>query len=51
MDSFMDPMLGRPAWLQRDPDGLERWLAFLGRVAALDDPDFSPVARKALKAF
>lgn len=51
LDSFMEPMLGRPAWLQRDPDGLEHWIAFLGRVAALDDPDFSPVAREALKAF
>ncbi len=50
MESFMQPMLGLPAWLQRDPEALEIWSAFLERVAALDDPDFSPVAREALEA-
>lgn len=50
MESFMQPMLGRPAWLQRDPDSLETWVAFLEEVEALDDPDFSPTARQALQA-
>ena len=48
MDSFMQPMLGRPAWLQRDPEAMARWMDFLDRVVALDDPDFSPVAQQAL---
>lgn len=51
MESFMQPMLGRPAWLQRDPDSLESWIAFLEEVEALDDPDFSPTARQALQAW
>ena len=48
MESFMQPMLGRPAWLQRDPEAMEKWADFLDRVVALDDPDFSPVAQQAL---
>lgn len=50
MDSFMQPMLGRPAWLQRDPESMAEWMEFLDRVVALDDPDFSPVARQARDA-
>ncbi|MCC5968424.1 MAG: hypothetical protein JJU15_00575 [Pararhodobacter sp.] len=50
MDSFMQPMMGRPAWLQRDQHSLDLWIGFLDRVVALDDPDFSPVARQALTA-
>ena len=46
--SFLQPMLGRPAWLQRDADAMADWTAFLERVVALDDPDFSPTAREAL---
>lgn len=48
MESFMQPMLGRPAWLQRDPEAMAVWTGFLDRVVALDDPDFSPIAEQAL---
>jgi hypothetical protein len=48
MESFMQPMLGRPAWLQQDPEAMAKWTDFLDRVVALDDPDFSPVAQQAL---
>ena len=49
MDSFMGPMLGRPAWLQRDPEAMATWRDFLERVVELDDPAFSPVAVQALE--
>lgn len=48
MDSFMGPMLGRPAWLQRDAEAMATWTDFLDRVVALDHPEFSPVAVQAL---
>ena len=48
MQSFLQPMLGRPAWLQRDADAMANWTDFLDRVAALNDPEFSPIARQAL---
>jgi hypothetical protein len=48
MGSFMQPMLGRPAWLQQDPEAMAKWIEFLERVAALNDPDFSPIARQAM---
>jgi hypothetical protein len=50
MESFMQPMLGRPAWLQQDPEAMATWIKFLERVAALNDSDFSPIARQALSA-
>lgn len=48
MDAFMGPMLGRPAWLQRDPEAMATWTAFLERVVDLDDPTYSPVAAQAM---
>lgn len=50
MQSFMQPMMGQPAWLHRNPEALATWTAFLQRVIDLDDPDFSPTARAALDA-
>jgi len=51
MNSFMQPMLARPAWLQQDTEAMARWTDFLDEVVALDDPDFSPVAQQALAGF
>jgi len=44
-------MLERPRWLLQDAQAQAEWLAFLQRVIDLDDPDFSPTARRALEEF
>lgn len=49
-DGFAAPMLTRPTWFAHEPDALRQWTAFLQRVAELDDPDFSPMARRAFEA-
>ncbi|MFN2306011.1 MAG: hypothetical protein ABR504_03465, partial [Paracoccaceae bacterium] len=51
MEPYLRPMLERPRWLQQDAEAQAEWLAFLQRVVDLDDPDFSPTARRALEAF
>lgn len=51
MEPYMRPMLARPARFAQDPEAKAEWLAFLRRVADLDDDNFSPTARRALDAF
>ncbi len=51
LESFLQPMLGHPAWLQRAPEARDRWVAFLQDVVALNDPDCSPAADRALQFF
>jgi len=51
MEPYLNPMLERPRWLLQDAQAQAEWLAFLQRVIDLDDPDFSPTARRALEGF
>ncbi|AMD02305.1 hypothetical protein LOKO_03259 [Halomonas chromatireducens] len=48
---YTQPMLAQPGRFASEPDEKAEWLAFLERVAALGDPDFSPVAETALASF
>jgi len=51
MEPYLRPMLERPRWLQQDAEAQAEWVAFLQRVVALDDENFSPTARRALDGF
>ncbi len=51
MEPYLRPMLERPRWLQQDAEAQAEWVTFLQRVVDLDDPDFSPTARRALDGF